>query len=158
MATRSTKTIAPVAPIAAVKRTARTEQQTKGLDQTHAADVDSEDFSFKTYMAGLKAQFKLTWTRERVIGLVLGLATSFSVGYVLGAVVYTITLAAFAATTSMFLALVIYALGTLLVLWAGGKLGTAVFEYVGSGAAREHVGNASRWVRGLFSRSDAVAA
>lgn len=153
----NTKTAAQPTPVTPIKRTARgTGAKAPGLDQQHTANVD-EEFSYETYMARLRAQFKITWTRERVVGMVLGLCVSFATGYILGAVLYAVTLAVFAGTASMFLALLIYALGLVLVAWAGGKLGSAVYEYVGTGAAREHGARAVGWVRGLFSRSDDAA-
>lgn len=145
--------IKPIAP--AAKRKAST-TQAPGLDARHAADVEDENAA-RAYFAKLKADFKLSWTREKICGAVLGLITAACSGYVLGSLLGMLTVAVMTATSSLFLTMMIYIVGFVLVSYASGTLGGVVYEYVACGAAREHVALISNTVRGWFGAKPALA-
>ncbi len=144
-----TPTVQAQAPKTRAKRTS-TATQAPGLDQTHAADVSDEDI--ESFRAKLMAQFKATWSRERVVAMVLGIVTATCSGLMLSCLVSSITVAVLATSTSTFLAMLIAVLGYALVAYASGVLGGVVYEYVACGAAREHVKTLYSYVTGIFSK------
>jgi hypothetical protein len=157
MATRPTL-IKPTTPAAAAPHAKRkpTTTQAPGLDKPHAADIDEDDV--ETLRQKLMAQFKLTWTRERVVAMVLGIVTAVASGLLLSELVSVITIAVLATSTSAFLAMLIAVLGYALVAYTSGVLGGVVYEYVACGAAREHVKTLYSYVSGLFgAREHAVS-
>jgi hypothetical protein len=157
MATRptATKPVVINSPAARAKRKA-TATDAPGLDQTHAANVEDEGFA-RAYFDKLKADFKLSWTRERVIAMVLGVVTAVTSGLLLSQLVSAITIAVLATSTSAFLATLVAVLGYCIVAYGSGVLGGVVYEYVACGAAREHVGLISKTVRGWFGSKPALA-
>lgn len=153
-----TSTAKPVAPTAAAAPRAKrkaTTTQAPGLDQTHAADVEDEGFA-RAYFDKLKADFKMSWTRERVLAMVLGIVTAVTSGLLLSQLVSAITIAVLATSTSAFLATLVAVLGYCIVAYGSGVLGGVVYEYVACGAAREHVTLIGRTVRGWFGAKPAV--
>lgn len=155
MSKTSTASVAPTAAAPRAKRKA-TSTQAPGLDQTHAANVEDEGFA-RAYFDKLKADFKMSWTRERVLAMVLGLVTAVTSGLLLSQLVSAITVAVLVTSTSAFLATLVAVLGYCIVAYGSGVLGGVVYEYVACGAAREHVSLISSTVRGWFGSKPALA-
>lgn len=154
MATRINTPAAPTKPVAPATKRKATATQAPGLDKTHAADVEDD---VETLREKLMAQFRATWTRERVVAMVLGIVTTVATGLLLNQLVGALVVAVMATTTSAFLATLVAVLAYIVVAYASGVLGGVVYEYVACGAAREHVGLIGRTVRGWFGSKPALA-
>lgn len=153
MSTRSIKPVAkPTKTSAAVPHV---EEVVHGQTE---AEQDELFERFKKAGDDYMASFGVTWDRRRIVGLVLGLIASCGVGYLIGHFVSLVAVAVLIVSSSLFLTLLVYIVGVIVVAIVGGRVGGAVFTYVGDGTAQRHLSAAKRWVTGLWGASSPAAA
>lgn len=77
-------------------------------------------------------------TKRKVIAWFMALFSAVGLGYLIGQVLEILITSALAATGSMFLAILIYVAGIAIAMYAGAKLGGAVYDYVADGVVDKH--------------------
>ena len=142
MATRPTATQTRTARAAAVQPEVINMEST----DTHGADTSAFTSWFDAWMADMKA----TWTRRRIVATVLGCIAAYGMGYLGGQLTFMLAFATLMATTSMFLAAVVFAIGVVLSLKAGAAVGKLVAGFAMSDDAEAMYQGTKRKVAGWF--------
>lgn len=89
-------------------------------------------------------------TKRKVIAWFMALFSAVGLGYLIGKMLEVLITSALAATGSMFLAILIYVAGIALSMYAGAKLGGAVYDYIADGVVDKHWQSLKSSVTGFF--------
>lgn len=136
---------------------AQLEEQAKPAFDPVVEDAQREakiHAAWDTLMGGFGIEIP-SWKRT-ICALVIGAATAFGSGYLIGMVTSALMIGVFALTNMVWISYVIMALGMIIAALVGGKIGVIAANYIAEAKIDKHYESAKNTVTGWFKRKPVV--